>query len=120
MAAEDPRQALAEIRNRLDHAAGNAVRYQVSFDPSNSAAFVTAPGTFVSLVADAVAAVTGTVPTLSTTGGTSDARFIKDHCPVVEFGLVGRTMHQIDEHAAVADIVALEAVYRAILGRYFA
>ena len=110
----------AEIRTRLDRAAGNAVRYEVTFDPSNSAAFLTAPGPFVSLVADAVAAVTGTVPTLSTTGGTSDARFIKDHCPVVEFGLVGRTMHQVDEHAAVADIVALEAVYRAILGRYFA
>ena len=110
----------AEIRGRLDRAAGNAVRYRVTFDPSNSAAFLTAPGPFVSLVSDAVAAVTGTVPTLSTTGGTSDARFIKDHCPVVEFGLVGRTMHQIDEHAAVADIVALEAVYRAILARYFA
>ena len=110
----------AEIRGRLDRAAGNSVRYRVTFDPSNSAAFLTAPGPFVSLVSDAVATVTGTVPTLSTTGGTSDARFIKDHCPVVEFGLVGRTMHQIDEHAAVADIVALEAVYRAILARYFA
>ena len=114
------RSLAAEIRGRLDRAAGNSVRYRVTFDPSNSAAFLTAPGPFVSLVSDAVAAVTGTVPTLSTTGGTSDARFIKDHCPVVEFGLVGRTMHQIDEHAAVADIVALEAVYRAILGRYFA
>ncbi|MFZ4530816.1 MAG: succinyl-diaminopimelate desuccinylase [Alsobacter sp.] len=110
----------AEISGRLERAAGNAVRYRVTFDPSNSAAFLTAPGPFVSLVSEAVAAVTGTVPTLSTTGGTSDARFIKDHCPVVEFGLVGRTMHQIDEHAAVADIVALEAVYCAILARYFA
>jgi succinyl-diaminopimelate desuccinylase len=64
--------------------------------------------------------VTGQEPVLSTTGGTSDARFIKDYCPVVEFGLVGRTMHQIDENIAVADLDRLTAVYARVLERYFA
>jgi succinyl-diaminopimelate desuccinylase len=63
--------------------------------------------------------VTGKEPELSTTGGTSDARFIKDYCPVLEFGLVGQTMHQVDEYTAVADLATLTAVYRAILDRYF-
>jgi succinyl-diaminopimelate desuccinylase len=57
---------------------------------------------------------------LSTTGGTSDARFIKDFCPVVEFGLVGQTMHQVDEHVAVADLDRLAAIYRRVLDAYFA
>jgi succinyl-diaminopimelate desuccinylase len=64
--------------------------------------------------------VTGKEPELSTTGGTSDARFIKDYCPVLEFGLVGQTMHQVDERTAVGDLATLTAVYRAILDRYFA
>ena len=59
-------------------------------------------------------------PELSTSGGTSDARFIKDHCPVVEFGLVGTTMHQVDEHVEVAHIGALKAIYQDIMARYFA
>ena len=63
--------------------------------------------------------MTGRTPKLSTTGGTSDARFIKDYCPVVEFGLVGQTMHKVDEHVAIADLVALTAIYRHILERYF-
>lgn len=82
--------------------------------------FVTQPGPFTDLVQGAVAAVTGVSPVLSTTGGTSDARFIKNHCPVVEFGLVGRTMHQVNEHVAVEDVRALNAVYAEILRRYFA
>ena len=81
--------------------------------------FVTEPGPFVDLVSGAIKAVTGSEPKLSTTGGTSDARFIKDYCPVLEFGLVGQTMHQVDEHTAVADLTTLTAVYRAILDRYF-
>ena len=71
-------------------------------------------------MAGAVAEVTGTRPKLSTTGGTSDARFIKDYCPVVEFGLVGTTMHAINECVPVADLEKLTAVYRKILERYFA
>jgi succinyl-diaminopimelate desuccinylase len=73
----------------------------------------------VELVASAVAAETGRRPVLSTTGGTSDARFIKDLCPVVEFGLVGQTMHSIDERVAVDDLQKLTAIYRRVLDRYF-
>ena len=63
--------------------------------------------------------MTGRTPALSTSGGTSDARFIKNYCPVIEFGLVGRTMHQVDERTPVADLVQLTAVYRKILEWYF-
>lgn len=82
--------------------------------------FITPPGPLSDLVSDAVAEVTGVTPELSTTGGTSDARFIKTHCPVVEFGLVGQTMHQVDEHVEVAHIYQLKAVYLKILQNYFA
>jgi succinyl-diaminopimelate desuccinylase len=82
--------------------------------------FLTPPGDLSALVARAVQAETGVVPVLSTSGGTSDARFVKDHCPVVEFGLVGRTMHQVDERVAVDDIVRLKAVYGRILRDWFA
>ncbi|KIC45208.1 succinyl-diaminopimelate desuccinylase [Ruegeria sp. ANG-S4] len=82
--------------------------------------FLTPPGPLSDLVAQAVEAETGVQPDLSTTGGTSDARFIKNHCPVVEFGLVGRTMHQVDECVPVAQIVQLKAIYTRILQDYFA
>jgi succinyl-diaminopimelate desuccinylase len=82
--------------------------------------FLTPPGAFVQLVAGAVKAETGLEPALSTSGGTSDARFIKDHCPVVEFGLVGKTMHQVDEHVEIAQIARLKAIYGRILRAYFA
>ncbi|MEL6426437.1 MAG: M20/M25/M40 family metallo-hydrolase, partial [Pseudomonadota bacterium] len=82
--------------------------------------FVTPPGTFTDLVADAVAAETGRVPERSTSGGTSDARFVRAHCPVVEVGLVGQSMHQVDEHVAVAHIEQLKAIYTRILRAYFA
>ena len=82
--------------------------------------FLTAPGDFTALVAGAVKAETGVEPRPSTSGGTSDARFVKDHCPVVEFGLVGKTMHQVDERVEVAQIVALKAIYARILREYFA
>ena len=71
-------------------------------------------------VSDAIEAETGRQPKLSTTGGTSDARFIVKHCPVVEFGLVGQTMHQVDERVPVADLERLAAIYRRILNTYFA
>ena len=82
--------------------------------------FVTPPGELSALVARAVEAETGRVPVASTSGGTSDARFVREHCPVVEFGLVGRTMHQVDERVEVAQIHALKAIYGRILRAYFA
>ena len=94
---------------------GIAALFQISGE-----SFLTEPGPFTDLVARAVAAETGVTPELSTTGGTSDARYIQAHCPVVEFGLVGNTMHQVDEHVEVAHIHALKAVYTRILADYFA
>lgn len=82
--------------------------------------FITPPGPLSDLVATAVKAETGVTPQLSTTGGTSDARFVKSHCPVVEFGLVGQSMHQVDEHVEVAHIEQLKAIYTRILTDYFA
>lgn len=83
-------------------------------------AFLTPPGALSDLVSRAVTAETGLVPDLSTTGGTSDARFVKSHCPVVEFGLVGHRMHQVDERAWIDDIHALKRIYGRILRDYFA
>jgi len=82
--------------------------------------FITPPGPLSDLVAASVEAETGLKPELSTTGGTSDARFVKNHCPVVEFGLVGRTMHQVDERVEVAQIHQLKSIYGRILKDYFA
>ena len=82
-------------------------------------AFLTEPGDFTALVADAIRETTGETPELSTSGGTSDARFIRALCPVVEFGLVGATLHAIDERTPVADIARLQAAYAAIIERYF-
>jgi succinyl-diaminopimelate desuccinylase len=82
--------------------------------------FITPPGELSTMVANAVEAVTGVTPELSTTGGTSDARFVKAHCPVVEFGLVGQSMHQVDEHVTVSHIHELKAIYTRILQDYFA
>lgn len=81
--------------------------------------FITPPGPLSELVSNAVHAETGVTPALSTTGGTSDARFIKSHCPVVEFGLVGQSMHQVDEHVRVDHIHQLKAIYGRILKDYF-
>jgi succinyl-diaminopimelate desuccinylase len=108
------------IERRAQAAAGERVRWHIDWQPSNADSFVTEPGPFVDIVTGAIAEVTGRTPALSTTGGTSDARFIKNFCPVLEFGLVGTTMHQVDEHTAVADLVTLTAVYRNVLERYFA
>lgn len=82
--------------------------------------FLTPPGSFSALIAGAVQAETGRVPEPSTSGGTSDARFVKNHCPVVEFGLVGKTMHQVDERVEVAQIHQLKAIYSRVLKDYFA
>ena len=93
----------------------------ITLDASISGeSFLTPPGPLSALIARAVQAETGITPEPSTTGGTSDARFVKDHCPVVEFGLVGRTMHQVDERVEVTQIGALKAIYTRILRDYFA
>jgi len=110
-------KALIEERARRE--AGNAVQFVFEWQYSNANVFVTEPGPFTDLVADAIATVTGRKPDLSTTGGTSDARFITNYCPVVEFGLVGETMHQVDERVPLADLRALMGIYRKILERYF-
>jgi len=109
----------AEIEERLRKAAGNDVRYRIEFEPSNADAFVTTPGPFVDMAVEAIKDATGITPQLSTTGGTSDARFIKDYCPVIEFGLVGQTMHQIDERVPVADIDRLAVIFQKLMDRYF-
>jgi succinyl-diaminopimelate desuccinylase len=93
-------------------------RYDLAISASGDA-FVTPAGPLTRLLAGAIESELGLVPELSTSGGTSDARFIKDLCPVVEFGLVGKTMHQIDERVAVRDLEALTRVYRTLLERYF-
>ena len=108
-----------EIRRRIT-AADLGECASVTFLPTNATAFVTEPGPFISLLSRAIEAETGLKPVLSTSGGTSDARFIKDYCSVVEFGLVGQTMHQVDEHVATADIDGLTAIFRRMLQDYFA
>ncbi|QIB33821.1 succinyl-diaminopimelate desuccinylase [Ancylobacter pratisalsi] len=115
-----PETLAAEIEQRLRTAAGNEVRWSVAFEARSSDSFLTAPGPFVELVVDAIADSTGQRPELSTTGGTSDARFIKDYCPVIEFGLVGSSMHAVDESTPVDEIQALTRVYAGIIARYFA
>jgi succinyl-diaminopimelate desuccinylase len=114
-----PESLKALIAARCAAAAGR-VRWRIDYLPSNSWVFLTKPGPFVDLVTEAIAAATGREPKLSTSGGTSDARFIKDYCPVLEFGLVGATMHQVDEQVPTAELAALTAIYRRILDRYFA
>ncbi|MGZ6018720.1 MAG: succinyl-diaminopimelate desuccinylase [Phenylobacterium sp.] len=94
---------------------------QVSLDPSPTGnSFMTEPGAFVDVVSGAVADITGQAPELSTTGGISDARFIRALCPVIEFGLVGATMHAVDEQVPVEELRALQAVYGRLIERYFA
>lgn len=106
-----------------EQAAMIATQYGVEIDVKikiSGESFLTPPGPLSDLVAAAVQAETGHMPELSTTGGTSDARFVKDHCPVVEFGLVGQSMHKVDEHVAVAHIAQLKSIYSRILRDYFA
>jgi succinyl-diaminopimelate desuccinylase len=110
----------ALVEQRLARACGNRIRAHIDWLPSNSNVFLTKPGPFTDLAVAAIEEVTGRRPELSTTGGTSDARFISSYCPVIEFGLVGQTMHQTDERASVADIATLTKIYRGILDRYFA
>ena len=107
------------VEERVANAAGNRIRARIDWLPSNSNVFLTKPGPFTDLAVDAIEEVTGRKPELSTTGGTSDARFIASHCPVIEFGLVGQTMHQVDERTPVSDLEKLTRIYRGVLERYF-
>ena len=109
----------ALVEKRAGAAAGKA-RWRIDWEPSNADVFYTEPGEFTDRIVGAVLEATGRKPKLSTSGGTSDARFIKDYCPVVEFGLVGTTMHAVDEQVPLADLTALTKVYRLILEKYFA
>ena len=113
---------LATLEERIRHivaqAAGQTTTH-LEFLPSNAVSFLTEPGIFSDLVVDAVRRVTGRTPELSTSGGTSDARFIIRDCPTLEFGLTNETIHAVDENATTADIKTLEEIYRHILISYF-
>ena len=117
----------AEIIRRLDEAAADGVlrpdrspvTYDIVWADRPAHVFLTRNNALISSLSGAVAEVTGNEPKLSTTGGTSDARFIKDYCPVVEFGLVGQTMHMVDERVAVADLETLTRIYETFIERWF-
>ena len=111
-----PETLAAELRRRLDSV---GMKFTLEFEPCNAPAFLTTPDSFTKLVADAVERKKGRRPALSTSGGTSDARFIRAYCPVLEFGAAGATSHMVDEHVAIADIEALTEIYAAILEAYF-
>lgn len=116
-----------ELIRRLNEAAKNeelragrpAIRYDITWSERPSHVFLTRDDALISSLSAAVEAKTGRRPALSTTGGTSDARFIKDYCPVVEFGLVGQTMHMVDERVAVDDLEALTGIYSHFIEQWF-
>jgi succinyl-diaminopimelate desuccinylase len=112
-------QSLKELVEHRCREAAPGAHFRLDWQPASDS-FITQPGPFVDLLSGAIKDVTGKKPALSTAGGTSDARFIKDYCPVVDFGLVGQTMHQTDEQVPVADLLTLTAIYRKALERYFA
>ena len=112
----EPKKLEAELRQRLDAV---AARYALDWEPCNALAFLTEPHSFTKLVADPVEKKTGCRPMLSTSGGTSDARFIRAYCPVLEFGLLGTTAHMVDEHITVSELEGLTDIYATILEDYF-
>jgi succinyl-diaminopimelate desuccinylase len=103
------------LRNRLDEVGG---RYALDISVSGES-FLVMPGMLSDRLAEAIRRVTGSTPELSTTGGTSDARFIQAHCPVAEFGLVGLTMHKVDERVELSDLNDLTAIYQTFLDLFF-
>ena len=111
---------LDELRRRLETAAGNSIKYDLEVLPGQSEAFFTRSEPLIEAMSGAVEAVTGRIPQLSTSGGTSDARYIKNVCPVIEFGLVGGTMHQVDERVPIADLTQLRDIYARFLTDFFA
>ena len=108
-----------DLQDLLTRAAGDSAKFKLDVIISGES-FLTPPGLLSDILTEACETVTGNKPDLSTTGGTSDSRFIKDYCPVVDFGLVGQTMHQVDERVAVSDITALSKIYARVIDRYFA
>ena len=118
----------AEIHNRLDAASRRSkyrkgqrgpIDYELSWRDRPSHVFLTHDDKLIETLSGSVAAITGRTPDLSTSGGTSDARFIKDYCPVVEFGLVGKTMHMVDERVALADLETLTGIYQRFIEDWF-
>ena len=118
----------AEIHNRLDAASRRRkyrkgrkepVEFELSWRDNPSHVFLTHDEKLIGTLSGSVEAVTGMRPALSTSGGTSDARYIKDYCPVVEFGLVGQTMHMIDERVPLGDLETLTEIYRHFIGNWF-
>ncbi|MCF6305705.1 MAG: succinyl-diaminopimelate desuccinylase [Rhodobacteraceae bacterium] len=114
--SDDLAALLAGIAAEIQAGTGVKISQQVKVSGES---FITAPGELSDLISKAVLAETGITPQLSTSGGTSDARFVQHHCPVVEFGLVGKTMHQVDECVPVAQIEQLKKIYTRILQDYF-
>ena len=116
-----------EILRRLDEAAADShlrpgrapVAYDIVWSERPSHVFLTRDDALIGSLSRAIETVTGATPQLSTTGGTSDARFIKDYCPVVEFGLVGQTMHMVDERVAVEDLETLTRIYKTFIEQWF-
>jgi len=111
---------IAWLRGEADKIAGESGATVEMTTQVSGESFVTPPGELSAMVANSVEAETGVVPEMSTSGGTSDARFVKTHCPVVEFGLVGKTMHQVDERVLVDQVHQLKGIYTRILQDYFA
>lgn len=111
-----PQTLEAELRHRIDAISAD---YVLDVEPCNAVAFLTEPAAFTELVAAQVERKTGLRPELSTSGGTSDARFIRAYCPVVELGLVGAIAHMVDEHVSISELEALTEIYVAILENYF-
>ncbi|MBS8262519.1 succinyl-diaminopimelate desuccinylase [Roseibium polysiphoniae] len=109
----------AKIEGILSDAASDDLEWSVEFRRDASESFLTRDEMLIKALSNAVEATTGRVPALTTGGGTSDARFVKNYCPVVEFGLVGQTMHKVDECVALADVDGLTAIYRQFLDDYF-
>src|SRR5690606_796778 len=105
--------------NRLRPGRGEPIAFEVHWRDRPSPVFLTRNERLIQSLSGAVEAVTGRRPELSTSGGTSDARFIKDYCPVVEFGLVGKTMHMVDERVALADLEILTRIYERFLEGWF-
>jgi succinyl-diaminopimelate desuccinylase len=118
----------AEVHNRLDRAAtrkryrknhAGAIGFELEWRSRTSHVFLTRDDRLIETLSRSVEATIGRRPALSTSGGTSDARFIKDYCPVVEFGLVGKTMHMVDERVALADLETLTAIYQRFIADWF-
>jgi succinyl-diaminopimelate desuccinylase len=112
-------ESLAAFIKRELVVASEGADFRLTVMPGASEPFLTRSEALIGGLAAAIVAETGEAPELSTTGGTSDARFFKDACPVVEFGLVGDTMHQVDERVPLADLAALTAIYRRFIAGYF-